>query len=49
MRDHHESDTIVDRVHHFCDKPQWHESSVAEMVRHALNDHWYTPILGDQP
>ncbi|MDQ5880928.1 MAG: hypothetical protein QG616_758 [Pseudomonadota bacterium] len=41
--------TIVDRVHDFCDRPQWQDSSVAEMVRHALNDHWYTPILGDQP
>jgi hypothetical protein len=43
------ADTIVERVHDFCDRPQWHESSVADMVRHALNDHWYTPILGDQP
>ncbi len=43
------ADTIVERVHDFRDRPQWHESSVAEMVRHALNDHWYTPILGDQP
>ena len=41
--------TIVERVHDFCDRPQWHESSVADMVRHALNDHWYTPILGDSP
>ena len=41
--------TIVDRVHDFCDRPQWQDSSVAEMVRHALNGHWYTPILGDQP
>ena len=41
--------SIVERVHDFCDRPQWHDSSVAEMVRHALNDHWYTPILGDQP
>ncbi len=43
------ANTIVERVHEFCDRPQWHESSVADMVRHALNDHWYTPILGDQP
>ncbi|MBK6911385.1 MAG: hypothetical protein IPH10_10735 [bacterium] len=41
--------TIVDRVHDFCDRPQWQDSGVAEMVRHALNDHWYTPILGDSP
>ena len=43
------ADSIVERVQDFCDRPQWHESSVADMVRHALNDHWYTPILGDQP
>ena len=43
------ANTIVERVHEFCDRPQWHESSVAEMVTHALNGHWLTPIIGDSP
>ena len=43
------AETVVIRVHEFCNRPQWHESSVEDMVRFAINDHWITPILGDQP
>lgn len=42
--------SIPERVHHFCDQPRWHDSSVADMVTFALNDHWYSPmIVGDVP